>query len=150
MFTQWSTKKGWALVAITAAALIGPSTVPVQAFPLSRGAYVFTTEIEKAKPPKGWIDFCRRYAPECDAQATEPRNIKFDDEAWDSIVGANKWVNEHIRPITDMRHWHVGDKWDYPNDGRGDCEDYALLKRSLVPSNVSDTHCRNPKDSVRS
>jgi len=26
----------------------------------------------------------------------------------------------------------VEDRWDFPDDGRGDCEDYQLLKRKLL------------------
>jgi predicted transglutaminase-like cysteine proteinase len=31
-----------------------------------------------------------------------------------------------------MAHWGVEDRWDYPDDGFGDCEDYQLLKRRLL------------------
>jgi predicted transglutaminase-like cysteine proteinase len=31
-----------------------------------------------------------------------------------------------------MDHWGVVDQWDYPADGKGDCEDYALLKRRML------------------
>jgi len=34
--------------------------------------------------------------------------------------------------LTDKRHWGVKDRWDYPDDGYGDCEDYALEKRRLL------------------
>jgi predicted transglutaminase-like cysteine proteinase len=31
-----------------------------------------------------------------------------------------------------MEHWGVVERWNYPDDGYGDCEDYALLKRKLL------------------
>ena len=34
--------------------------------------------------------------------------------------------------MTDMDHWGVVDRWNYPDDGYGDCEDYVLLKRRLL------------------
>ena len=34
--------------------------------------------------------------------------------------------------MTDWAHWNVEDRWSYPDDGYGDCEDYALLKRRLL------------------
>jgi predicted transglutaminase-like cysteine proteinase len=41
--------------------------------------------------------------------------------------------NTHVKPMTDMDHWAVVDRWNYPDDGYGDCEDYVLLKRrSLI------------------
>jgi predicted transglutaminase-like cysteine proteinase len=33
-----------------------------------------------------------------------------------------------------MDHWGILDQWDYPTDGRGDCEDYALMKRKILLS----------------
>ena len=33
------------------------------------------------------------------------------------------------------RTWSIGesfDRWDYPSDGKGDCEDYALFKRKIL------------------
>ena len=44
----------------------------------------------------------------------------------------NKWVNEPIKPMTDLEHWGVVEKWSYPDDGYGDCEDYVLLKRRML------------------
>jgi Bacterial transglutaminase-like cysteine proteinase BTLCP len=34
--------------------------------------------------------------------------------------------------MTDLDHWGIIEKWSYPDDGYGDCEDYVLLKRRLV------------------
>ena len=34
--------------------------------------------------------------------------------------------------MTDLEHWGTADRWDFPDDGYGDCEDYQLLKRKLL------------------
>ena len=34
--------------------------------------------------------------------------------------------------MTDLEHWGVVEKWSYPEDGYGDCEDYVLLKRRML------------------
>jgi predicted transglutaminase-like cysteine proteinase len=34
--------------------------------------------------------------------------------------------------MADMDHWGLIDRWNYPDDGYGDCEDYALLKRRML------------------
>ena len=34
--------------------------------------------------------------------------------------------------MSDRDHWGVADRWDYPDDGAGDCEDIQLLKRKLL------------------
>ena len=44
----------------------------------------------------------------------------------------NAWVNEAIKPMTDLEHWGVVERWNYPDDGYGDCEDYVLLKRRML------------------
>jgi len=34
--------------------------------------------------------------------------------------------------MTDLEHHGVVEKWSYPDDGYGDCEDYVLLKQRLL------------------
>jgi len=40
--------------------------------------------------------------------------------------------NDNIKPVTDLDHWGVVERWNYPDDGYGDCEDYVLLKRRML------------------
>ena len=54
------------------------------------------------------------------------------NKAWTDLVRINKWVNENVKPMTDLDHWGVVEKWSYPDDGYGDCEDYVLLKRRML------------------
>ncbi len=87
---------------------------------------------EQASVPYGWADFCRRYDGECDETPLPALDINLTPNAAREIERVNKWVNAHIAPVADMEHWGVIDQWDYPDDGKGDCEDYALLKRKLL------------------
>ena len=32
----------------------------------------------------------------------------------------------YARPMTDLEHWGVVERWNYPDDSYGDCEDYVL------------------------
>lgn len=82
--------------------------------------------------PFGWADFCRRYAGECEGGALPSLDINLTPKSTKEIERINKWVNEHIQPVSDPEHWGVVDQWDYPTDGKGDCEDFALLKRKLL------------------
>jgi predicted transglutaminase-like cysteine proteinase len=84
------------------------------------------------RPPIGWSDFCIEYAPECDTKPLEARDVVMTPKAWRDLSGINKWVNESVWPITDMDHWGVVERWNYPDDGYGDCEDYVLLKRKML------------------
>jgi predicted transglutaminase-like cysteine proteinase len=82
--------------------------------------------------PFGWVDFCQRYAGECRDEARAPRAVELTPAALKKIARINAWVNKSIEPVTDQDHWSAVDAWDYPTDGKGDCEDYALLKRRML------------------
>jgi len=85
-----------------------------------------------ARPPIGWTDFCAQLPRECDGRPLEARDVVLSQKAWKDLERINKWVNDAIKPMTDMDHWGVIERWSYPDDGYGDCEDYVLLKRRML------------------
>jgi predicted transglutaminase-like cysteine proteinase len=85
-----------------------------------------------ARPVAAWTDFCRRHPSECAVSTAEPAKITMTPETWSAIVSVNRRVNSRIKPMTDKAHWGVVDRWDFPDDGQGDCEDYQLLKRKML------------------
>jgi predicted transglutaminase-like cysteine proteinase len=93
---------------------------------------LFITVGAPTRPPIGWTDFCVEYAPECDTRPIEARDVVLTPKAWKDLARINKWANDSIWPITDMDHWGVVERWNYPDDGYGDCEDYVLLKRKML------------------
>jgi predicted transglutaminase-like cysteine proteinase len=62
----------------------------------------------------------------------EPAAIELTPLIWNTIVAVNRRVNTRIKPITDKDHWGLLDRWEFPDDGMGDCEDFQLLKRRLL------------------
>ena len=84
------------------------------------------------RPPIGWVEFCVDHPIECKVTTSAPRDVVLSNKAWTDLARINKWVNENVKPMTDMDHWGVVEKWSYPDDGYGDCEDYALLKRRML------------------
>jgi predicted transglutaminase-like cysteine proteinase len=84
------------------------------------------------RPPIGWIELCVRQPGECTGVTTAPRDVVLTQTHWDDGVRVNKLVNERIKPLTDLEHWGVAERWSYPDDGYGDCEDYVLLKRRML------------------
>jgi predicted transglutaminase-like cysteine proteinase len=84
------------------------------------------------RAPIGWTEFCIEYKPECDTKPSQPRDIVLTERAWADLVKVNDWVNRTIKPMTDLEHWGVVERWNYPDDGYGDCEDYVLLKRRML------------------
>jgi predicted transglutaminase-like cysteine proteinase len=85
-----------------------------------------------AAPPYGWVDFCSRYYPECVVTGRPAVDANLTSDMWRNIDQINRAINAAIAPVSDWEHWGVEDQWDYPTDGKGDCEDYALLKRKLL------------------
>jgi predicted transglutaminase-like cysteine proteinase len=82
--------------------------------------------------PYGWVDFCQRYRAECADDDRHAAEVDLTPAMMRKIARVNAWVNKTVKPLSDMEHWGVADQWDYPTDGYGDCEDYALLKRKML------------------
>jgi predicted transglutaminase-like cysteine proteinase len=93
-------------------------------------AYAEVGSVTRA--PIGWIEFCTEYKSECDTKPSQARDIVLTPRAWADLVKVNAWVNRTIKPVTDLEHWGVVERWNYPDDGYGDCEDYVLLKRRML------------------
>ena len=85
-----------------------------------------------ARAPIGWVEFCAENPGDCQGGGSQPRDIVMSQAAWRDLLRVNRWVNESIKPMTDMDHWGVIEKWSLPTDGYGDCEDYVLLKRKML------------------
>lgn len=106
--------------------VVRPATGVTQTRPL------FAAVGGEARPPIGWVQFCVEYNPECKTRPSTPRDVVLTTRAWTHLVRINHWVNDNIRPITDLKHWGVVERWNYPDDGYGDCEDYVLEKRRML------------------
>lgn len=93
---------------------------------------LFVSLGENSRPPIGWVELCADQPRECESRPTAPRDVVLTTKAWKDLARVNKWVNETIKPVTDLDQWGVVEKWSYPDTGRGDCEDYVLLKRRML------------------
>jgi predicted transglutaminase-like cysteine proteinase len=118
------------VLALTAA--LTATVQKAQAFPLGYSRTLFTAVVEPAKAPKGWLALCKRHPSECNTAPGQATSIELDQDFQDRLTAVNDWVNSRVKPMTDRRHWGVGEKWDYAEDGYGDCEDYVLLKRRML------------------
>jgi predicted transglutaminase-like cysteine proteinase len=117
---------GVVLLTSLAALLAAPTASMAQ----ERAAFIAVGAV--TTPPIGWAEFCIEYAPECDTRSSLPRDVALSTRAWSELKRINVAVNTGIKPMTDMDHWGVVERWNYPDDGYGDCEDYALQKRKLL------------------
>jgi predicted transglutaminase-like cysteine proteinase len=115
--------------ALAAAIMVALGAAAAAAAP-ERPIHVATGDT--ARPPIGWVEFCTRHAADCAARPSPARDVVLSSKTWKDMVRINRWVNESIQPITDLEHWGVVEKWSYPDDGQGDCEDFVLLKRRML------------------
>ena len=124
--------------------ILSITVVATQSFANSiRLPLVVSTAITSGEIPApfGWRDFCRKYPQECEAKQSEVKKIELTANLWRNLQEINDWANHGIDPVSDMAHWGVPESWDIPTDGKGDCEDFALLKRKAllqygIPSSV--------------
>jgi predicted transglutaminase-like cysteine proteinase len=126
MSPKSKTTQGAALAAALFAAL---GAAPAEAGP---NGLIHVAVGTTARAPIGYVEFCNEMPKECAANDSEPRDVVLTAKVWKDLVRVNKWANDSIAPITDMDHWGVVEKWSYPDDGKGDCEDYVLLKRRML------------------
>ncbi len=119
------------VLAATAGSAAGERTASLSSL-LGNERAAFASVGATTRAPIGWFEFCIRYKPECETRPSTPRDVVLSPKAWADMVKVNNWVNETIKPVTDLEHWGVVEQWDYPDDGKGDCEDYVLLKRRML------------------
>jgi predicted transglutaminase-like cysteine proteinase len=93
---------------------------------------LYVTVGDVARAPIGWVEFCTEHRSECASRTAAPRDVVLTPKAWTDLVQVNAWANEKIKPATDLEHWGLVERWNYPDDGYGDCEDYVLLKRRML------------------
>src|SRR5438552_400459 len=69
--------------------------------------FAFIAVGAETRAPIGWMDFCTEYAPECDSKPLEPRDVVLTPRSWKDLARVNKWVNDSVKPMTDLEHWGV-------------------------------------------
>ncbi len=75
-------------------------------------------------PPAGFIMFCARHLQECVATGETQAAVALTAQRREQLEAVQTAVNAAIRPRIDPAH-----VWDYPTDGYGDCNKFALEKR---------------------
>ena len=78
---------------------------------------VYASLGEPTRAPIGWVEFCADNPAECPSGPSQPRDVVLSQTAWRDLLKVNRWVNENVKPMTDMEHWGVIEKWSLPTDG---------------------------------
>jgi predicted transglutaminase-like cysteine proteinase len=81
-------------------------------------------------PPMAFTQFCLRYTDQCKPQQTMFRGgpLRLTADRWEDLKDVNRNVNSAIIPERNTEGL-AGEKW-LINPARGDCNDYAVSKRS--------------------
>jgi predicted transglutaminase-like cysteine proteinase len=101
--------------------------------PLTGGARGLQAGVDVATP-MGWADFCAQpdTAEDCKVSPLEPVVLRAGAAQMRALDRINRNVNLAVAPMSDADNYGVEERWAYPTNGRGDCEDYVLLKRRLL------------------
>ena len=85
-----------------------------------------------AQPPYGFVQFCDERPEECKpGPSFDDTRFPATPERLSELDEVNRLVNRKIQPVTDLELYGVTEYWTIPVD-KGDCEDYALLKRQIL------------------
>jgi predicted transglutaminase-like cysteine proteinase len=115
------------------AGIVGPLS-PVHAEPIAGPqdrSQPYMRVFGVTAPPYAFVSFCDRMPAECADAPPEVARVVGTDEQLAELDRVNRHVNKAIEPATDLELYGVIDYWTIPK-ARGDCEDYALLKRQML------------------
>ncbi|MCG7505158.1 transglutaminase-like cysteine peptidase [Mesorhizobium retamae] len=79
--------------------------------------------------PVGHYQLCKQLPEECSQRTAKGAPIELSRKLWATMISINNGVNTKVKPVTDLEAYGVEEYWAYPDQGYGDCEDYALEKR---------------------
>ena len=123
-----------ALVALALGAL-APAGAPAFADPAAQANQdrlsPFMRVYGSTLPPFGFVKFCEREPAECRQGRLEESRLQSTAHRLAELKEVNLYVNKKIEPATDMEVYGQNEYWTLPTT-RGDCEDYALLKRHIL------------------
>lgn len=120
---------GFAKVAVIALGAVFSGTAGAVCAPGPDGERGFMEFGAKADALRGHQDLCRRLPAECAFRAPQDLRVVLDDATWALLVRVNDSVNRRLTGVEDKELYGVDELWTFPEDNKGDCEDFALLKR---------------------
>lgn len=88
----------------------------------------FMRVMGKTSQPVGHHELCSRIKAECNETTRNAEPVQLTVKRWNELIAVNDNVNTAIEPVTDEELYGRQEYWTYP-DGKGDCEDFVLLKR---------------------
>jgi predicted transglutaminase-like cysteine proteinase len=84
------------------------------------------------QPPYGFVEFCQRTPEECKLGPQEEQRFSASPARLSELHSINQAANYEITPATDLEIYGQSEYWTLPAGSKGDCEDFALLKRKRL------------------
>jgi len=128
------TRVGVTFLAIAASIATWSSAAIAEPMGLPRGqdrASPYMRVFGVTQPPYGFVEFCQRMPEECKTGPLEEQRFSATPERLSELHSINQGVNHEITPATDLEIYGQTEYWTLPTT-RGDCEDFALLKRKRL------------------
>ncbi len=110
------------LVAFLVLVLVGPSAKASEPYMPTYGP---------KNEYSGAAQFCGSFPDECVVRGSTKR-VVLTFARYRQLTLVNERVNREITFETDWEHFRKHEWWSLPLDGKGDCEDYAALKRNRL------------------
>ncbi|WNJ89844.1 transglutaminase-like cysteine peptidase [Bosea sp. 685] len=85
-----------------------------------------------ARAPAGFSAFCARSPGECRPVGARVGSVSLDGSRFGGLEAVNAEVNNGVQEVSDLVQYGREDYWSLPTSGKGDCEDFALMKRKLL------------------
>lgn len=123
-----------AIRAFSVALVLLSATAAVAQQPTSRAndrQSAFMRIYGAAQAPYGFVRFCEANPSSCIVQSADEIRFQATPERLSDLDEVNRSVNRAIKPMTDLELYGVSEYWTLP-DTKGDCEDYALMKRQVL------------------
>jgi predicted transglutaminase-like cysteine proteinase len=114
-------------VALPLAAIADPAPTPRHA----DRASPYMRVLGATQAPYGFVQFCERTPEECRQGQPEDHRFSAGPDRLNELDAVNRAVNREIEAATDLDIYGQTEYWTLPTT-RGDCEDYALLKRKRL------------------
>lgn len=126
-----------ALLAATAAIMAAAVSVAVPAQAEDQVAMLspFASNMaigSSTSTPIGYARFCEANPGECGNGNRRGGKVVLDEANFAQLRKVNEDINIRVKPLTDLEHFGEIERWTYPDDGYGDCEDYVLEKRRTL------------------
>lgn len=86
----------------------------------------------EARVLSGYARFCLAKIADCIIPTVVER-VALTEQLLSDLIEVNKLVNGSVKYVQNYDIIHYGhDRWSFPNNNEGDCEDFALEKRRLL------------------